>query len=60
MLGNIDADKLFFINLDRYKMHLVLAVVAVLSMNYRLMHLIKKEFQCCSRERGQKIEDSRA
>lgn len=41
MLVNIDAGKLFFINLDRYKMHIVLAVVAVLSMNYGLMHLIK-------------------
>lgn len=36
-----DAGKLFFINLDRYKMHIVLAVVAVLSVNYGLLHLIK-------------------
>jgi len=36
-----DAGKLFFINLDRYKMHIVLAIVAVLSVNYGLLHLIK-------------------
>lgn len=36
-----DAGKLFLINLDRYKMHIVLAIVAVLSVNYGLLHLIK-------------------
>jgi hypothetical protein len=36
-----DAGKLFFINLDRYKMHIILAVVAVLSVNFGLIHLIK-------------------
>ncbi|MCC7529133.1 MAG: hypothetical protein IT342_11450 [Candidatus Melainabacteria bacterium] len=35
-----DPGKLFFINLDRYKMHIILAIVAVLSLNYGLIHLI--------------------
>lgn len=41
MLINIDAGKLFFINLDRDKMHIVLVVVAVLCVNYGLLRLIK-------------------
>lgn len=36
-----DPGKLFWINLERYKMHVVLAIVAVMSLNYGLLHLIK-------------------
>lgn len=36
-----DPLKLFLVNFDRYKMHILLAVVAVLSLNYGLLHLIK-------------------
>lgn len=36
-----DPGKLFFQNLSRYRMHIVLAVVAVLSMNYGLLHLVR-------------------
>jgi hypothetical protein len=36
-----DVGKLFFINFNRFKMHIALAVVAVLSVNYGLLHLIK-------------------
>lgn len=36
-----DVGKLFLVNLDRFKMHIVLAMVAVLSVNYGLLHLIK-------------------
>lgn len=36
-----DAGKLFLINLIRFKLHIVLAIVAVLSVNYGLLHLIK-------------------
>jgi hypothetical protein len=36
-----DPAKLFWINLDRYKMHVFLAIVAVFSINYGLIHLIK-------------------
>lgn len=35
-----DPGKLFFVNLERYKMHVILAVVAILSLNYGLVHLI--------------------
>ncbi|MBX3073318.1 hypothetical protein KF913_05315 [Candidatus Obscuribacterales bacterium] len=35
-----DPGKLFLVNLERYKMHVVLAVVAILSLNYGLVHLI--------------------
>lgn len=33
--------KLFLANLNRYKMHIVLAAIAVFCMNYGLVHLIK-------------------
>lgn len=36
-----DPIKLFWINLERYKMHVVLAIIAVWSLNYGLIHLIK-------------------
>lgn len=36
-----DPVKLFWINLDRCKTHVILAVVAVLAINYGLMHLIQ-------------------
>lgn len=36
-----DPAKLFFINLDRHKMHVILAVIAVFLINYGLIHLIK-------------------
>lgn len=36
-----DPAKLFWINLNRYKMHVVLAIVAILSLDYGLAHLIK-------------------
>lgn len=36
-----DPTKLFWINLDRYKMHVFLAIVAVFSINYGLIQLIK-------------------
>lgn len=36
-----DPGKLFWINLNRYKTHVVLAIVAVMSLNYGLLQLIK-------------------
>ncbi len=36
-----DPVKLFWINLSLYKMHIILAIVAVLSIDYGLAHLIK-------------------
>ncbi|MBS1994168.1 MAG: hypothetical protein JSS83_26840 [Cyanobacteria bacterium SZAS LIN-3] len=36
-----DPIKLFSINLSRYKMHVVLTIVAVLALNYGLINLIK-------------------
>jgi len=36
-----DPAKLFWINLERYRIHVVLAIVAVLLLNYGLVHLIK-------------------
>lgn len=36
-----DPGKLFLVNLQRYKTHVILAVLAVLTLNYGLVHLIK-------------------
>lgn len=36
-----DPGKLFFVNLSRYKLHIVLAIIAVLSLNFGLLHLVK-------------------
>ena len=36
-----DPWRLFLVNLSRYKMHIALAIVAVLSLNFGLVHLIK-------------------
>lgn len=36
-----DPWKLFWINLSRYRMHVALAVAAVVAMSYGLIHLIK-------------------
>lgn len=34
-------EKLFLINLNRYKLHIALAAIAIFCMNYGLIHLIK-------------------
>lgn len=36
-----DPGKLFLVNLERYKLHVFLAVFAVLTLNYGLVHLVK-------------------